>query len=328
MRALVTGGCGFIGSCLTKKLVDLGWDVEIVDDMSNGDYSFLGDYSFRTIPVQLGHIYDSQNLKKERDITILVGDFVSKEIIRRIIEKKYDIIFHFAANPRVEYSVQNPLETTDENLTKTIRLFTHAVGNVKRIVFSSSCSIYGDPWTLPTTENHGKNPNSPYALQKQCVEEYSKLYSKIYDLDIACLRYFNVYGPNQYGDSPYSTAIVSWCDKVSKGLPLRSDGDGTQSRDMVFVEDVARANILAATREENFGGKCINIGSGTSYTNNQILDIFKNKFGSLEIVHAPERLGDVKHTQAETREAKNALGFQTEYTLEEGLKKTFLWWEL
>ena len=328
MRALVTGGCGFIGSCISKKLVDSGWDVEIVDDMSNGNYEFLDGYRIRSVPVQLGESFENQVKKQEHQILVLVGDFTSYEVVRRIVEKKYDVIFHCAANPRVEYSVQNPVETTDENLTKTIKLFTHSIGNVKRIVFSSSCSIYGDPWTLPTTESHGKNPNSPYALQKLCVEEFARLYSKTYDLDIACLRYFNVYGPYQYGGSPYSTAIVSWCDKVKNGLPLRSDGDGTQSRDMVFVEDVARANILAATHKENFSGKCINIGTGASYTNNQILDIFKSKLPDIEISHAPERSGDVKHTQACTKEARNFLGFRTEYSLEEGLEKTFDWWEI
>ena len=329
MRALVTGGCGFIGSCITKKLIDLGWSVEIVDDMSNGDLDFLDGYSFRTVPTQLGHIFDEQVKKRSSDeILVLTGDFVSPEVVRRIVEKKYDIIFHCAANPRVEYSVENPLETTDENLTKTIRLFTHSVGNVKRIVFSSSCSVYGDPWQLPTTEAHGKNPNSPYALQKLCVEEFARLYSKIYDLDVACLRYFNVYGPNQRGDSPYSTAVVSWCDKVNRGLPLRSDGDGTQSRDMIFVEDVARANILAATREENFGGSCVNIGTGKSYTNNQILDIFKREFKDIEIVNAPTRPGDVKHTLASVKEARVNLNFECEYSLEQGLEKTFKWWKL
>ena len=164
-------------------------------------------------------------------------------------------------------------------------------------------SFYGEPWSLPTVEAHGKNPNSPYALQKLCVEEYARLYSKVYGLDIACLRYFNVYGPNQFGDSPYSTAIVSWCDKVKKGLPLRSDGDGTQTRDMVFVEDVADANILAATREEKFSGACFNIGTGKSYSNNEILAIFKEKFSNIEIVNAPSRAGDVKHTLASTRKA-------------------------
>jgi UDP-glucose 4-epimerase len=327
MRALVTGGCGFIGSCISKKLVDSGWEVEIVDDMSNGDFSFLEDYKFRSVPVQLGHIFEDQQLSKDpSEITVLMGDFVSDEVVRRIVENKYDVIFHCAANPRVEYSVQNPLETTSENLMKTVQLFTHCIGNVKRIVFSSSCSVYGDPWTLPTTEDHGKNPNSPYALQKECAEHYARLYYSLYGLDVVCLRYFNVYGPNQFGDSPYSTAIVSWCDKVKKGIPLRSDGDGTQTRDMVFVEDVADANILAAIREEDFCGACINIGTGKSYSNNEILEIFKNKFNGLEVINAPSRSGDVKHTKASIKKAELELSYAPKHSLEEGLEKVFDWW--
>ena len=328
MRALVTGGCGFIGSAISKKLFDSGWDVEIVDDMSNGSYEFLEGYKFKSIPAQLGHIFEQQNKDNKRQILVISGDFVSDEVVRRIVEKKYDVIFHCAANPRVEYSVQNPLETTEDNLMKTVRLFTHCIGNVKRVVFSSSCSVYGDPQTLPTKESHVKNPNSPYAIQKMCGEDYAKLYCKLYDIDIVSLRYFNVYGPYQYGDSPYSTAIVSWCDKVKKNAPLRSDGDGTQTRDMVFVEDVARANLLAAERKENFGGDCINIGTGNSYSNNEILKIFNSKFSNLKINNAPERPGDVKHTLSSVEKAEKELNFKAEYDLSKGLEKVFDWWEL
>jgi len=326
MRALVTGGCGFIGSAISKKLFDNGWDVEIVDDMSNGSYEFLEGYKFKSFPAQLGHIFEQQNKDLDRQLLVISGDFVSDEVVRRIVEKKYDVVFHCAANPRVEYSVQNPLETTNENLMKTVRLFTHCISNVKRIVFSSSCSIYGDPSVLPTEESHVKDPNSPYAIQKLCGEDYAKLYCKLYDIDVVSLRYFNVYGPYQYGNSPYSTAIVSWCDKVKKGVSLRSDGDGTQTRDMVFVEDVAQANLLAASREENFNGECINIGTGESYSNNEILEIFTSKFSGLEIVNAPERPGDVKHTLSCIKKAEKELGFKFEYNLKQGIEKVFNWW--
>ncbi len=328
MRALVTGGCGFIGSCLSKKLVDSGWTVDIVDDMSNGHLEFLDNYSFRVVPIQLGAHFEEKASRKKEDILVLQGDFTHNEVVRRVVEKKYDTIFHLAANPRVEYSVQCPLETTDENLTKTIKLFTHSIGNVNRVVFSSSCSVYGDPFFLPTTEDHGKNPNSPYALQKLCAEDYAKLYSKIYNIDIVSLRYFNVYGPNQYGGSPYSTAIVSWCDKVKNGKSLRSDGDGTQTRDMIFVEDVAQANILAANRKEKFSGDCINIGTGKSYSNNEILDKFKDKFENIKITNAPSRPGDVKHTLCCVKTAREKLGFTAEHSLDLGLEKIFSWWEL
>jgi nucleoside-diphosphate-sugar epimerase len=326
MRALVTGGCGFIGSNIVKSLHSEGWEIDIVDDMSNGHYEFLDGLEIKVVPCQLGHIFDDQTKIDKNKILVLEGDFVSDEIVRRVVEKKYDVIFHCAANPRVEYSVQNPLETTNENLMKTVRLFTHSIGNVKRIVFSSSCSVYGDPKDLPTSENQEIDPNSPYALQKLSCEHFAKVYCKLYDLDIVCLRYFNVYGPNQYGGSPYSTAIVSWCDKVKNDQPLRSDGDGTQTRDMVFVEDVARANLLAASREKDFLGECINIGTGESLSNNEILEIFNSKFPDLKIVNAPPRPGDVKHTLCCTQKAEKELGFKAHHDLKQGIEKVFEWW--
>ncbi len=150
----------------------------------------------------------------------------------------------------------------------------------------------------------------------------------LYGTDSVCLRYFNVYGPMQLGDSPYSTAISAWCNRVKNGEPLRSDGDGEQTRDMVFVGDVVRANILAATREEGFSGDVINIGTGKSVSNNQILQLFKSKFNDIQINHAPARPGDVRDTQALNSKAKNLLSWAPEVSLEEGLKRTWAWWGL
>ena len=243
-----------------------------------------------------------------------------------IVNKKYDYIFHMAALPRVEYSVQNPIQTYDVNVVRTLKLMTHAIDNIKRFVFSSSSSVYGEPWQLPTTEACGKNPVSPYALQKMQVEELGRLYSTIYNMDFVSLRYFNVYGPGQYGDSPYSTAIAAWCDKVHNKLPLRSDGDGTQSRDLVYVDDVVSANLAAATREEKFTGQAYNIGSSTTITNNEILEKFKNKFEGVQVRNAEWRPGDVKNTLADIESAKEDFGWFPVVRLEEGLSKTFTWW--
>ena len=330
MRALVTGGCGFIGSNLARKLYDSGWKVDIVDDMSNGHLHFLGGIKTRCLPSAsfLEHYNNQHRITVVDEVVVIQDDFASLNMLKYINDGNYDIIFHCAANPRVEYSVQNPVETTDDNVYKTVKLYTAAIGKVKRIVFSSSCSVYGDCWRLPTGEFDGKNPNSPYALQKKWIEDLSVLYSKLYDLDSICLRYFNVYGPSQYGDSPYSTAISSWCNKVKDGLPLRSDGDGNQTRDMVFVGDVVRANILAAVREEKCQGKTINIGTGKSISNNDILSIFKDRFENIEIYNAPARPGDVRHTLADVKLAREEINFVSEVDILEGLNKTFDWWEI
>ena len=328
MRALVTGGCGFIGSNLARKLVDLKWEVDIVDDLSTGDVSFLDGLVYRTVPASTAKFYEKEKDSRDPDVLVIVGDFVDDEITRRIIEKSYDVIFHLAADPRVEYTVKNPLETTENNLLKTVRLMTHSIGNVKRIVFSSTCAVYGDAIEIPTSERSEVNPNSPYALQKKSCEDYGKLYSKLYGLDVVSLRYFNVYGPNQFGDSAYSTAISSWCAKVKNSQPLRSDGDGTQSRDMIFVQDVAEANILAATYDGDLSGECFNIGTGISVTNNEVLEKFKNSFSNATVNNAPWRPGDVMHTRADTFKANSILGFSPKFKLEDGLKLTFSWWGL
>ena len=222
--------------------------------------------------------------------------------------------------------MKNPTASTETNLFKTVALFSVAVGKVDRVVFSSSSAVYGDQKSIPTPEDAPKNPNSPYGLQKLQCEQYAKMFSDLYDLDVVCLRYFNVYGPRQAGDSPYSTAISSWCNRIHTGAPLRSDGDGSQTRDLVFVDDVADANISAANYTHKFEGECFNIASGTSYSNNEILDKFKDRFGDVEITHAPWRKGDVMHTSARISGSKFVLGFEAKTSLEEGLRQTWHWW--
>lgn len=326
MRALVTGGCGFVGSNLTRKLVSLGWKVEVVDDLSNGDISNLSGIDMRVVTSELLPNYDSsRDIKKTLVIT---GDFASPHVLSRITEKKYDLVFHLAAWPRVEYSVKNPVKTTEQNVTKTILLMTSCVDNIQRFIFSSSSAIYGNPVdNFPSVESGEVSPSSPYALQKKVVEDYCSLYYKLYSFDSVCLRYFNVYGPGQLGDSPYSTAISAWMDKISKSLPLRSDGDGEQTRDMVYIDDVVESNILAALSKNKFSGDIFNVGTGESYSNNQILEILREKF-SFEIKHSPARDGDVRDTKSDTKKSNEVLGFKSKVSLIEGIKNTIEWWNL
>ena len=326
MRALVTGGAGFIGSNLVRELVAIGHQVDVVDDMSNGHMEFLKDLNTRSVLPTL--LTSAQDIRTSTQVLVVHGCFSSPEILARVEAGLYDVIFHLAANPRVSYTVAHPAETTEVNVNFTMKLVQSAsiAKNKPRIVFSSTCAVYGNAAKLPTDEWTEKNPQSPYALQKWTVEQFLKMSSKLYDVDSICLRYFNVYGPNQLGDSPYSTAISSWCDKVSKGLPLRSDGDGEQTRDMIFVDDVVRANIIAANTTFKAYGEAFNIGTGTRVSNNQILNLFRRKFRNLQVVRAPERPGDVKHTQANVANAKAILEFDAKTDLETGLEKTFRWW--
>lgn len=329
-RILVTGGCGFIGSNAVHELFNRGYHVTIVDDMSTGSLENIAEIPTRVVPVEILPMYENLTdaIKNDKGkMLVLTGDFAHKAILEKIKTKSYDAILHFAANPRVEYSVNYPVETHESNVYKTVALFKYAADSNTRVVFSSSCAIYGDASNIPTHESEIPNPNSPYGLQKLECEQYATLFNKLYNLDIVCLRYFNVYGPRQLGGSAYSTAVSSWCAALHNGNPLRSDGDGTQTRDMIFVGDIVKGNILAIEREENFSADMINIATGTSISNNEIIDMFKLTNPSLEIVHAPERPGDVKHTKADIGKMNSLLNMTDTTPFSVGLEKTFEWWD-
>jgi UDP-glucose 4-epimerase len=335
MRALVTGGCGFIGSNLTKRLVDEGWTVDVVDNLSGGLIESLDELSVRQLPNAsfIEHFYSSMHeagkTRLQKDVLLIPDDLASDPMLRHISLGYYDIVFHQAAVPRVSYSVENPGHTTFENTYKTVELFKACAGNVKRVVWASSSSVYGGATLMPTPEGErGKVlPKSPYAWQKFSIEDFAVMCSDLYDLDVVCLRYFNVFGPGQQGDSPYSTAVSAWCHAIKNGLPLRSDGDGEQTRDLCYVDNTVQANILAATASRVFNGRCYNIACGDRTSNNEILDYFKSNF-NIEVEHAPERQGDVKHTQADINRAESELGYTPNVKFWEGLKRTIEWWDL
>ena len=326
MRVLVTGGCGFIGSALASRLVKEGHIVDIVDNLSNGDLSNL-TCDFKAIHPSVIAFQPIDHQAKENIANVITGDFADPTIFKRVSAGEYDVVYHTAANPRVQYSVEHPVESHEENTYKSIALFKVAADSSTRVVFSSSSAIYGEPESIPTGENTTKNPESPYGLQKLHCEHYLKMFESLFDLKSVSLRYFNVYGPRAYGDSPYATAIAAWCHAIHDGRPLRSDGDGSQTRDLVYVDDVVRANLLAGSCEDIRGAVRLNIASGESYSNNEILGMLKKKFGDLEITHAPARPGDVQNTLGTTNDAREIINFETKITLTEGLEKTIEWWK-
>ena len=219
MKALVTGGCGFIGSHLCRKLIEKGFIVEIVDDMSSGTLDSLAGLNIRvTFSDFVNEFFNS--VSEKRDAVVIQGDFASPQILQRIESGEYDYVFHQAAIPRVLYSVENPGITTSVNVLGTVRLLEACRGNVKRVILASSSSVYGGADILPTSENYPKAPQSPYAWQKSATEDIAKIFSDLYNLDVVCLRYFNVFGPGQLGDSPYSTAIAAWCHAIKEGSDL------------------------------------------------------------------------------------------------------------
>ena len=331
MNALVTGGCGFIGSNLTRSLINDGWTVDIVDDMSNGHLELLEGINMRVIPVDLlDQFYENHQERDASAVHVIQGDFSHQLVLKNINSKKYDVVFHQAAIPRVLFSVENPSMTTDVNVAGTVKLFEACIDSVKRVVFASSSSVYGGADILPTSENHSKDPKSPYAWQKSTIEDVATLFCNLYNIDIVCLRYFNVFGPGQYGDSPYSTAVSAWCHGISNGLPLRSDGDGTQSRDMCYIDNIVHANKLAATSdiEGGFGGKRYNIACGDRTTNREILEYLTSKFDHAVVTHSPWRAGDVMHTQADITNASTDFGYEPLVRFWEGLDRTIDWWGL
>ena len=328
-RALVTGCCGFIGSHVTKELVEQGWYVEGVDDLSNGDLSALEDVKHRTVTEGMLHLYDEQaGVPLAGELLVITGDFASAGVLSRVAGGSYDVVFHLAANPRVEYSVKYPALTTHTNVQKTVELMSAAINKIDRFVFAASSAAYGNVETLPTAEDSSCSPTSPYGLQKLVIEQFGEMYAKMYGMDFIALRFFNVYGPGQLGDSPYSTAVAAWCTRLKKGDPLRSDGDGEQTRDMIYVKDVAASMITAANHPDKLGYRLYNVATGESVSNNQILTTLKKYFPDLTVTHAPERPGDVKHTLGCINKIGEELGWSPKKQFWDGLRNTLQWWEL
>jgi len=296
-KIIVTGGAGFIGSHLVDKLVG-DHQVIIIDNLFSGKEENLNPKA------------DFHNL----DITDFDG-------IKPLF-KNVDYVFHLAAIPRVPFSVEDPISTSKTNILGTINVFKAAAdNNVKKVIFASSSSVYGDQKEQPLKENMKPNAISPYALQKLVGEQFAKLFLGLYKLPIVCLRYFNVFGPRLDPESEYSLVIGKFLKQKSDGKPLTIFGDGEQTRGFSYVLDTVEANIKAM--ESNLkGGEIINIGSGDSYSVNYLA-----KWIGGEIIYLPKRAGDVLHTQADIGLAKELLGWEPKINFNKGLEKTKKWFQ-
>jgi UDP-glucose 4-epimerase len=332
-RVLVTGGCGFIGSHLVRELVDHNYIVDVVDDMRNGHLDAISDkgLKFRSVHVGMLRAFEDMHSFKTRtpgSVLVIEGDFASPEIVQLASTARWDVIFHLAAEPRVSLSVENPYMTNEVNVNSTLLLLQAIRNKNVKFIFSSSSAVYGDVENLPTQVDTPTSPKSPYGLQKLIIENYLQLFGNLFDQESVCLRYFNVYGPGQDGSSPYSTAISAWCSALKNKKQLRSDGDGTQTRDLVFVKDVARINRIAAESPYIFSGDVFNVGSGVSYSNNEVLEMLKKEFQDLNVQNAPARQGDVKDTLASIEDTTFAFDWEPKTSFEDGLNETLKWWNL
>jgi len=309
-KVLITGGLGFIGSNLVERLKK-DCKIVVVDDLS----SSRDDWK--------------EIVERNKGVEYVESCYADPKILERVASSEFDFVFHIAAVPRVLYSVENPVETTENNVMKSVMLVHSAVlGKVKRLIFSSSSSVYGGAEVLPTPVDCEKDPKSPYAWHKSAIEDYIKMSTELYDVDMVSLRYFNVFGPGQFGGSAYSTAVSAWCHAIKNDLPLRKDGTGEQSRDMCYIDNVVEANVLSMNSKKKFGGECLNVACGERVTNNEILEFLKAKKPDIKIQKAPFRLGDVMHTQADITETQKTLGYKPSVLFWDGLEKTLEWWGL
>lgn len=237
-----------------------------------------------------------------------------EDILHCLPDENFDFVFHFAACPRVGYSVEKPSYTLKQNVLVTSTLLEWSKDHgVKRVIFSSSAAVNG---------NGDGYPTSPYGLHKLMSEMECRLFSSLYGLDTICLRYFNVYSENQRFGGAYSTAICAWMEMIRQGKPLRMDGDGEQTRDFIHVDDVVLANIHAMQSNKWFGGKTYNIGSGECVSMNYIRD-FINFHQDIEWNNVAARIGDVRHALADVRETKKDLGWKPKISIEDGLSRCF-----
>jgi len=300
-RVIVTGGAGFIGSHLAEELVSRGYDVTILDDLSTGKMDNI------------------EGLLNKENAEFIHGSITDLSLLRELFQG-VEYVFHQAALARVPRSIEDPLSTNEVNIRGTLNVLLAARENgINKVIYASSSSVYGDASSLPQREDMPLNPLSPYALTKLAGEYYCNIFSQIYGLSTVCLRYFNVYGSRQDPYSQYSTVIPAFIGRVSESLPPIIFGDGEQSRDFTFIEDVVQANIMAV---ENNAEGVYNIGCGRSTTINQLAEIIFNLMGKdLQPIHDKPRSGDPRYTLADVSKAKS-FGYEPKWTIDDGLKKT------
>ena len=306
--ALVTGGAGFIGSHIAAALAASGARVRIIDNLSTG--------------------YRENIEEIPGDVDFVQGSVADEKTLKRAIEG-VELVFHEAAIPSVPRSVENPRQTHVASVESTFSLLLAAKeNNVRRIVYAASSSAYGDQPTLPKVETMRPEPLSPYAVAKLVGEQYCQVFTRVYGLETVSLRYFNVFGPRQDPSSQYSGVISRFVSALVGGETPVIYGDGEQSRDFTYIDNVVDANLKAAESSKAVG-HVINIANGERISLNQLLEELQDLTGTRDVIadYQPTRAGDVKHSLADISRARELLGFEPKVDLRRGLSQTIDWWK-
>jgi len=303
MRALVTGGAGFIGSNVVKLLLDQNWEVRVIDNLSSGYRCNLDGFP----------------------IEFIEGDIRDEASAAKACQDR-DVVFHLAASVGRQRSLDNPQLDSSINLIGTINVLEGMVRNgVPKIIYSSSAAIFGELLTPSIDEYHPQNADSPYGVSKLAAEKMILAYSGIYGITGICLRYFNIYGVNQRFDL-YGNVIPIFAQRIFSNEPITIYGDGEQTRDFVNVKDVARANYLAAVNGQ--ASNVYNLGSGSSITINSLAEIMQAiSRRDVGIQYAPPRPADVRHCKAQTTRVREGLGFEVSIGLTTGLQEYMNWFD-
>lgn len=307
-RSVVTGGAGFIGSALVRRLLQEGHEVDVIDNLSTGS---------------------ARNLREvESAIHFHQADLRDPEAIAPVI-KGANFVFHLGALPSVPKSILDPAPSHQSNIDGTFNLFKAAADSgVGRVIYAASSSAYGDTEVLPKTESMAPRPKSPYAVQKLVGEYYASAFASCFGLETVSLRFFNVFGPRQDPTSVYSGVLSIFLNCLIDRRRPTIHGDGEQSRDFTFVEDVVTL-LLKASTAPNVSGKMYNAGNGNRYTLNETWALLQKIEGiELPAIHDEPRSGDVRHSQADITAAVRDLKHHPQFTFEEGLRRTLDWYRL